>query len=81
MYDRTTHILVSHNSSKEINNQIPHSITWINLFLETKESNVKIVYVFDQHKFQRNNKWYDHYNKSVISNNWIHIDDAFIIKL
>lgn len=78
VYDRTIPVLESYKPSKEINNQIPYSKTWVKLLMETEGSDIKIPCVYDPNKFQKNNEWYDYYNKSISSNNRIQTTDLYI---
>ena len=78
VYDRTIPVLESYELGNEINNQIPYSKTWIKLLMETEGSDIKIPCVYDPYKFQKNNKWYDYYNKSISSNDRIRTTDLYI---
>lgn len=56
---------------------LPVTKTWMKLLVETEGSDIKIARVFDSYKFQKNNKWYHYYNKTIRSNDRVRTTDLF----
>ena len=73
-YNKTISVLESYKTR-----YLPITKTWVKLLVETEGSSIKIACIYDPHRFQGNtNEWYDYFNKTISSNDRIHITDLFI---
>lgn len=72
VYNKTISLLHSYKT------HLPITKTWVKLLMETEGSDIKIPCVYDLYKFQKNNEWYDYYNKPISSNDRIRTTDLYI---